>query len=203
MKDRIFIIGCGPSLEGFDFNLLKDEDTIAVNYAVKEVINPTYFMTADSGVIRKAVNSKFWEIPKSTTKIVVMGPEHPRFFAVKNCLKEFDVTIQPCRFDGYIGFDFKHFATGKNTGFCALQYAVLLDYKKIFLLGIDLGKRGGRKYFYPSQTSSDSPYDVFLHHFVTGLKRLKLKTDYQVRYCSKPSRLDKFIDFMCIEDALK
>ena len=56
-KRRVFIVGGGTSVKGIDFNLLKDEDIIATNWSAKHIPSPTYFLTADSGVILKAANA--------------------------------------------------------------------------------------------------------------------------------------------------
>ena len=46
-RNRVFIIGGGPSVKDVNLDLLKDEDTICVNASINNVINPTYFITMD------------------------------------------------------------------------------------------------------------------------------------------------------------
>ena len=53
-KDRIFIIGGGPSVGKIDLSLLKDEVTMCVNASVKFVPNPTYFVTMDYSYFEKS-----------------------------------------------------------------------------------------------------------------------------------------------------
>jgi hypothetical protein len=52
--DVCFVVGGGPSLNGFDFSELNGFDTIAVNKAVEFIQNPTYFITTDYSYFIKA-----------------------------------------------------------------------------------------------------------------------------------------------------
>jgi hypothetical protein len=204
-RERVFIVGGGPSLKDFDFNLLRDEKTIGVNYAIRHIPNPSYFLTADSGVIQRAVEANFWGMGRETKKIVIMGPEHPRYKYVKDFLPKYDILIEPYRTDtGDIGFSFDKFVTGKNTGFCALQYAVLLRFREIFLMGFDLNRgEGGRKYFYTENRGTNSPYDVFFRHFLTGIEKIKEYSMYSKVYLSsRPSRLEPFMEYKSVEEVL-
>ena len=49
-----FVVGGGPSLNGFDFTQLNGFDTIAVNKSVEYIPNPTYFITTDYSYFVKA-----------------------------------------------------------------------------------------------------------------------------------------------------
>lgn len=204
MEKECFVIGGGPSLTGFDFDLLKDRTTIGVNHAIHSVVNPTYYITADSGVIKKSAVNNFWDIPKTTQKIVVMGSDHKRYKHVKDYLNKFDHIIAPKRYDGKIGFDYNSFATGKCTGFCALQFAVLCGYKKIYLLGIDLSAPNNKRHFYDDFTASNAgrKLDVFHKHFITALEILK-NTDIEVISCSRISILNNSIEYISVESILK
>ena len=204
-EDSVFIVGSGPSLEGFDFNLIMGKDTIAVNYAAFHIPQLNYFITADSGVIKKTADKNFLGLDEQTEKVVVIGPGHSRYYIVKGVLPKFDRVIRPKRFDGHIGFSYKEFATGKNTGFCALQFAVILGYKKIYLLGIDLGMKGRQKYFYEGARDSKASRRIppaFFRHFKYGLKRLEEVSDVKVISCSKVSKLNECILYVPVESVL-
>ena len=192
MRERIFIVGGGASLKGEPLGWLKFEDTIAVNYAALHIPDPTYFLTADSGVIAKSVQNNFWGL-KSKKVVVINSQEHPRWKDVREFIPKFDEHVIPTRWDGEISLDQNNFATGKNTGFCALQYAVHLGYKEIYLLGLDLQKTEGQKYFY-GEGGTDSPYDLFYEHFKIGLNRLKGIVN--IYSCSPVSRLNKHIPYI-------
>ena len=49
-----FVVGGGPSLNGFDFTQLNGYDTIAVNKSVEFIQNPTHFITTDYSYFLKA-----------------------------------------------------------------------------------------------------------------------------------------------------
>lgn len=174
---------------------LRHEDTIAVNYMGRQLPEPTYFLTADSGVIRNAVTQNWFGMPTTTKKVVVINPEeHPRWGAVKEYVPQYDTWVRPTRWDGSLVPSGPDFATGKNTGFCALQFAVQLGYKDIYLMGVDLQTVNGRKYCYEPGGNA-SPYDQFLRHFIAGVHRC---TDYGINVysCSPISPLNGHIKFV-------
>ncbi len=53
-NDVCFVVGGGPSLNGFDFSELNGFDTIAINKSVEFIQNPTYFITTDYSYFIKA-----------------------------------------------------------------------------------------------------------------------------------------------------
>lgn len=195
MRKRVFIVCGGASLKDEPLGWLRKEDTIAVNYVGRYMPEPTYFLCADSGVIRNAVTNDFWGLPDTTGKVVVMQKQHPRFEKVRDCLNAFDQRIVPTRYDGDIGLlGGGTFATGKNSGFCALQYAVKLGYKEIYLLGVDLRLTNGRKYCY-AEGGNPSPYDVFYDHFKRGVKKLQA-FGIRIYSCSPVSRLNRDVPYV-------
>ncbi|MFX0140289.1 MAG: 6-hydroxymethylpterin diphosphokinase MptE-like protein [Candidatus Hodarchaeota archaeon] len=207
-RKKVFIIGGGPSLKCFDFKLLKNQNTIAVNFAAEKMFErgfiPTYFLTADSGVIITSVMKDFWGLKDKCTTVVVMGEEHPNFKRAKSFLDDFDVRIKPYRTDtGNMGFTFDEFVTGKNTGFCALQYAVVLGFENIYLLGFDLDKdKEGDKYWY-AKGGRVSPYNIFLEHFITGIRKVHKYSKIKIYLSSKPSKLEPYLQYCPIQEAIK
>ncbi|MHA2120017.1 MAG: 6-hydroxymethylpterin diphosphokinase MptE-like protein [Promethearchaeota archaeon] len=207
-RDKIFIIGSGPSLKHFDFKLLDNQTTIAINFAAQKMFEagfiPTYFLTADSGVIITSVMKDFWGLKDKCITVVIMGEEHPNYKRAKNYLDSFDVRLKPYRTDtGDMGFDYDEFVTGKNTGFCALQYAVLLGFSNIYLLGFDLDlDKDGDKYWY-ARGGRASHYDLFLKHFITGINKVHKKSKMKIYLSSRPSRLEPYLKFIPIQEAIK
>jgi hypothetical protein len=200
MRKSIFIICGGNSLKNQDINFLAMEDTIAVNSTINNLpFEPTYFLTADSGIIKTAAENNFWNKKNTHTVCVINPNEHPRWDKVKDYPKLFNEWIIPNKWNGEISINAQkdEFATGKNSGFCALQYAVKLGYKNIYLLGVDLQKSEGQKYYYGD--GNNSPYDVFYEHFKTGLKILK-DSYINIYSCSPISLLNKHIEYIPIED---
>lgn len=196
MRKRVFIVCGGASLKDEPLGWLRKEDTIAVNYVVRYMPEPTFFITADSGVIRKSAEANLWGMGGDTHKIIVVNKnEHPRWDRIKPYVSAFNEHVIPNRWDGEIGLPGDgNFATGKNTGFCALQYVVKLGYKEIYLLGVDLRLTNGRKYCY-AEGGNPSPYDVFYEHFKRGVKKLQA-FGIRVYSCSPISRLNRDVPYV-------
>jgi len=202
VNNDIYIIGGGPSLKDFDFEQLNDLDTIAVNVAALDVPNPTFSITADSGQFRKLQEGYFDSV--NTTWVLVTNPDHctmkwkggifkhVRSGYVYNLLAP-TMVIKNAGVEG-LGFSFNDFRTGYNSGFCALQLAVLLRYHRIHLLGIDL--TDGHHYHdrYARVISKGDLRNYYLN-FIRALKILKEKTDIQVISHSSISKLNKFIPY--------
>ena len=167
---EVYIIGGGSSLKGFNWTLLADKATIAVNGSLKDVPNPNIFITADSYFAHRAAHSNFWNI--DTYKVLVMKSDHIHYKRVKRIVHHYDRCIAPFRFDGQIGFSESEFATGQNSGFCGLQYAVILGAKVIHLLGMDFCDDGNSNY-HGLYSSDPTKFAEFFCHFKTGIEILK------------------------------
>ena len=205
----VYIIGGGPSLREIDFNKLKDLDTIAVNMAAFDVPNPTYCITADSGIFRKIQEGGFKGI--DTTWVMVTNAEHCTMKFRKGVFKNtktgfvhnpfcVNLLIRNAGVDG-IGFSFKDFRTGYNSGFCGFQLAVLLRYKKIYLLGVDLNPNASKCHYHNRYQGgkgriSDGRLDLYYNGFKSAFKIIKKETDIQVFSCSKTSRLNQLIPYV-------
>lgn len=199
-RDEIFVVGGGPSLKGFLFERLRGRHTIAVNTAIIDVPEPKYFLTADTSYAKKAIKNKFWNV--KTTKVLVTSPTHPCYDRVKDYLMEYDVVIKFSQlFD--VGFEFNTFGTGRNSGFCAMQFALLLGYKKIYLLGFDLLVQGTDLHYHTRYGTTQYAMDSFFPNFVTGLENIRKNTSVEILSCSSISRLNQYIPFVSLEAALK
>lgn len=206
MNKEVYIIGGGTSLKGFDFNKLKDKTTIAVNKSCKYVPNLDYFITMDFTALRKISISKLISFP---TKIFIANFAKPYLqeidgrivdtrFNLVYTLNHFDMIIKSYKSDG-IGVDFLNFRNGNNSGFCALQFAILMGFNSIYLLGIDLaiteethfhGGYGENKEFFQKKL------DLYYQSFVQGLKLLKkIKPKIKIYSCSSSSRLNNILEY--------
>ena len=203
---RVFLVGAGESLRGFDFSRLRDKDTMAVNMSALDVPDPTYCVTADSSIFRRIQEGYFKDV--KTAWVLVTNEAHCSMkwrdgkFVHKNgfvynlfCVS---MLIRNAGVEG-IGFSFDDFRTGYNSGFCALQLAVLLGYEKIYLLGFDM--RG--KYYhdkYGDKKIRNKTFDKFYDNFVTALSVLKeRRPGVEVVSCSHTSRLNEIIRYMPFE----
>jgi hypothetical protein len=211
----VFIIGGGPSLVDFNFSRLNGRDTIAVNKAILDVPNPKYFVTVDYTFIKKcgkdviAASSaiKFFVVDKSHEFIKKFGDNYvdTRYGLVYEDLDVFDHVIEAHKQDGF-GYDFGDFRTGLNSGYCAVQLAIALGYKTIYLFGFDLSSSGNKTHYHEgyglSAKSFNGHLDVYLDKFLNGLTQLNGDGKIKVCSCSSSSRLNTVIPYVPIDEAL-
>ena len=202
--EDIYIIGGGPSLKEFDFKLLAGLDTIAVNMAALDVPDPTFCITADSRIFQLLQEGKFDQV--KTSWILVSNPNHCTMKMVNGQFKHqktgyvYDLfvptmVIKNAGTEG-VGFSFNDFRTGYNSGFCAFQLAVLLGYKRIHLLGIDMGGVGHYHNRYKGRIIPDYDLDRYYNNFVLAINTVENKTNIKVISHSTTSRLNKVIPYI-------
>ncbi len=164
-KDICFVIGGGPSLNGFDFTQLNGFDTIAVNKAVEYVPNPTYFITTDYSYFIKA-SLPIDQIKLKTHKCYFVANMSHHYMKLKGGqiidtrrnfayedLWQYDGVIQSYNKEEFSS-SINEFSNGENSGHCGIQLALLLGYKKIYLLGFDLNDTG-QTHFHQSYREHD------------------------------------------------
>lgn len=202
-RDSAYIVGGGPSLRGFDFNKLIGKDVIAVNMSVFDVPAPRYFITMDYSVVAKAGDSRIAKLPSTNVFVANMAKlvDEGATLRDNNCritynLGIFDVVIKS-RSEVGIGYSLGDFRHGDNSGYCALQLAVLLGYREIYLLGIDLTGNNGNMHYHDHYkgrwtTRIASSLDRYYNNFEGGLREL---SNYGVRVicCSEESRLAQIL----------
>ena len=163
-QDICFVIGGGPSLSGFDFSSLVGYDTIAVNKSVEFISNPTYFITTDYTYFEKG-NLPIEAIKqKSEYAYFVANMSHEYMSLHEGKLMDTRGIVyeELYKCSGVIesknveGFSdkFSDFCNGSNSGHCGIQLALLLGYKKIYLLGFDLTD-GAHTHFHQSYSEID------------------------------------------------
>ncbi len=207
MNNSVYIIGGGYSLKGFDFNKLKDKTTIAVNKSCKTVPNLNYFITMDFTALKKIGYDII--APYLGTTIFIANFTKPYLkeqnghiidtrFGLIYKLNEFNMIIKSWGEKG-MGFEFRDFYNGNNSGFCALQLAILLGYTEINLLGIDLvidketHWHGG---YGEAKESFKKKLDEYYKNFIFGLTELKEKRpNIKVYSYSKISRLNNILEY--------
>jgi len=164
-KDICFVVGGGPSLNGFDFSRLNGFDTIAVNKAVEYIQNPTYFITTDYSYFIKA-SLPIDQIKLKTYRSYFIANMSHDYMKLQNNqivdtrrnfiyedLYKYDGVIQSSNKDTF-GSSINEFSHGENSGHCGIQLALLLGYKKIYLLGFDLNNEG-QSHFHQSYREVD------------------------------------------------
>lgn len=206
MQEEVFIVGGGPSLRGFDFSLLKNRKVIATNAAIFDIPNADYFITIDA-TFKNKIGARIKVLEDSrATKLFVANFANPYIiekdgkiidqrFSFTYDLDMFDTIIKSHRFDGF-GKCFKDFRNGANSGYCALQLAIILGYKKINLLGIDLSTNNRTHYHNVYSGVKAGFMEKFVKYWETGLVELKAEhPDIEVISCSKSSRLNSIIKY--------
>ena len=212
MNREIFICGGGYSLQGFDFNKLKNKTTIAVNKSHSYVPNLDYFITIDFTALRKIK-----PVNPSATKIFIANFSVPSLKEINGRivdtrwnlvydLKNFDLVVKSRKAEG-IGLTFKDFRTGNNSGYCALQFAVAMGFNPIYLLGIDLTV-SNKTHFHSGYGESPEKFILKLNNyyraFKMGLSALKqLRPDIKVYNCSPISKLNAILEYKSLEKVLK
>lgn len=214
-NQEVNVIGGGSSLLGFDFDSLKNTNTICINRAIFDVPEPNYFITIDYTFFKKMTLEEFQRFQQERAfKIFIANmsdneivEKNNKFEDIKHHIKYelsvFDLVLRSFRKDG-IGFSFSDFRSGVNSGYCGLQLAVLLGYKVINLLGFDLTCSQQTHYHtaYNSKPENfQTKLDIYLSFFRKGLEEIKQKDpSIQIYSCSPISSLNNQIPYKKIED---
>jgi len=212
MKERrdntsAFVIGGGPSLQGFDFSKLSNRHTIGVNKSFLSLPDLEYFITVDFTFFNK-INRKLYkkhpakkffvaDLSYSYLKEIDGRIVDTRFNLVYR-LNDFDTIIKSRRKDG-LGLSYDDFRTGKNSGYCALQLAIVLGFRKIYLLGFDLCTNNSTHYhngYGESISNFNKKLNEYFLFFESGLADIKKKSDVKIFSCSKISLLNNIIPYV-------
>jgi hypothetical protein len=219
-----FIVGGGPSLINFDFNRLINVNTIVVNNAIFDAVNPNYFITKDYSFFLKVgiVGSNFKQqrfnsfVSTNAEKVFVAGyygdtikDKDEKIYDTKLKLfydtDLFDTVVKSTEAKG-IGTSFDDFRCGGDSGYCALQLAILLKFKTIYLLGIDLVTRARSHYHNAYRWRGAEVYkkklESWFNLYVNGIDEIRNKTSSTIFSCSPISRLNTIVPYIPLESIL-
>ena len=136
--ERCFIIGTGPSLTIADLEKLHDEYTFGTNriYELfcKTTWRPTYYVNQDHTLIKElytkidAIEAELKFIPVDYRNL--LSGDNYRYFVLRH--KDFFPNRAPFSFDPS-----KFIAQGFTVTYGAIQIAVYMGFKEIYLLGVD------------------------------------------------------------------
>lgn len=225
--EECFIVGGGPSLYNFGFHTLKDRDTIAVNQAIFRLPTAKYFLTMDYTWLRKGriVNPVGRKLPNwnqftshPAEKVFVLAFSEPRLQQIDDThfidtehkmqydLSLFDRIVRAFKYGDGIGTSFEDFRCGSDSGFSALQLAVVEGYKKIYLLGFDFVAYPKMTHYHTDYQSKDykelqEKLDLYVKAYVSGLQAIR-DLGIQVFSCSPISKLNKYLIHTNIESVL-
>ena len=218
-NDVAFVVAGGSSLKDFDFSSLKDKTTFVSNKSIFDVPDADYFITTDYTFLTFLKKTHRYDDWKNTTAekyfvVNFMSDQIQRIDGqivdVKNHLnyelQDID-NIVICKSAKDVGFDFEHFNSGYNSGFCSLQLALIMGYKKIYLLGVDLNCDGDDTHYHGGYGKSSFKMNQNLRgygkHFIEVVKKLKReRPDIEIISCSKTSILNDFITYQDIKEIL-
>lgn len=163
--EEAFIIGGGKSLESFDWNLLKTELTIGCNDAYK--LGPDVCKICIFGDMKWFLANE-----KELAKF-----KQPVFTNVGKVAKlrlnwVWDLPREPC------GLHEKALGWNYNTGAAAVNLALLLGVRRVYLLGFDMHlSRDGKANWHPNLLDKPDAtvYDKFLNGFKVLAKDLETK----------------------------
>jgi hypothetical protein len=217
MSKPVYIIGSGYSLQNFDFSQLRNKNTITINKSIFNVPNPNYFITIDYTFLQNKIRYQKKDFKKiNIPKIFVANYDNTY---IKNIngkivdtrynmtyeLEDYNMIIRSYRANG-LGFTFNDFRSGYNSGFCAFQFAVLMEFNPIYLLGFDLkiDKITNQTHYHGGYGENPAKFkkklDNYYKQFVKGIDILKYrKPDIQVINCSSISRLNGVIPYKTFE----
>lgn len=182
-------------------------DVIAVNKDIVRYRNEAkYFITCDNRFTVWCGDSL-----KDTkaTKILVVGMNNKYMrctnhfsdmrFGTSYDLSFFDAVLKSYHSAG-IGIRFNDFRSGANSGYSALQLALLLGYKEINLVGVDLCCLGEKTHHHDGYFKCKDNYpdrlDSFFETWKDGLLESSQKfPEVKIYSCSKISRLNSIIPY--------
>ncbi len=146
---RCFVVGCGPSLQGFDFDKLRGEKVIAINHAFLFIPFASISISGDTG----------WMINVQSAGIDAdVAEAYSRFDGIKMFVNR-DWLRRPPEVQEVLVYDGTgRFSPSIHEGLCmsatsafpALNLALTLGATEIYLMGIDLTniEHGDKCHFY-------------------------------------------------------
>lgn len=158
----VYIIGGGPSLKHFDWSRLEGKKVIAINRAFEVLPNADVLYWTDSRFYkwyRKEIN-KFPGL-KITCRSFHDKPSDVVLLKANNAIK---MDIRP----GFISH-------GNNSGYGAINLAVKLGAKKIYLLGYDMKSNTNDSHWHSGYSSKHNHniYIKMMKHFDSVPEQLK------------------------------
>lgn len=143
-EERCFIIGNGPSLTAEDLDKLKNEITFASNriYSIfdKTEWRPTYYLAVDADFIKynyEAIKNIYSEYIFLSNIYQIPLNDRPQNIVYINEYAKFPVNKWNDT-SAFVSEDVsKYFSIGYTVTFTAMQLALYMGFKEIYLLGVD------------------------------------------------------------------
>ena len=185
----IYLVGGGPSLQGFNWSKLAGKPTIAINRAYEQV--------PDAGIVYFA-DLRFWNWHKAGLLA------HPGTI-ITGCKHITHQDVLTFRITGKKGLDMNPWAlrSGNSSGYAAINLAAHIFalrgskgtslIKRIVLMGYDMQTDNGRHHWHDGYQVKNKPdiYDKMVDYFATIAGPLQDR-DIEVINTSMDSRIDAF-----------
>jgi len=202
--ERCFVVGGGPSLEGFDFERLQGQGRIiAINRAFEwmpfadicffmDGSNNTFYGHVKNGRLEPETLQKWEKFQGLKIYLNIVGRRLEDVYSVRSL--------------GRVGVSnsiTKGLYHGNNSGIGAIGLAMCLKANPIYLLGFDCKFNGGKSHFhggYPMKMP-ESIFKQFPRDF-SRLNRLIMKTKFKVINLNPQSGIRCF-PFKTIDEALR
>lgn len=171
-----FVIGGGPSLEGFDWELLRGKRTIGIN-RVYEKFDPTIIFSMDTRFLRWVLEGKYGS---KATDAFLRSKAYKVWLCTYNCRLPKNIYIIQV-WENY-SRGFRAFPStmcngighGNNSGYGALNLAACFGASPIYLLGFDMKYTNGKTHWHeghPVPHKSDT-----VQRFMKYFQMAKIKT---------------------------
>jgi hypothetical protein len=188
-NEIVYIIGGGPSLKNFDWNQLKGKKIIAINRAYEVLPWAEVLYWTDSRFYKWYKS----DIDKLNNIKVTCRPFHniPQ-----------DVIL--LKSNNYNKLDMRpsYISHGNNSGYGAINLAVKLGAKKIYLLGYDMNSKPNQSHWHSGYQSSHNHtiYNKMISQF-DGLPKELKELNIEVFNANPNSKLEVFRK-CSLEDAI-
>ncbi len=199
------IVGGGPSLQGFDFQTLKRYRTIGINLAF-QFFDPTITFSMDTRFLKWMQEGqyepdswkKFLSGPSYRVWLLTYTAELPPGIFVIPVFRNYKWALDRMSFKMREGL-----GHGNNSGFAALNLAIVLRANPIYLLGFDMKHApGGKSHFHKGHPRKQDPASLqnFILKFTAQADEIK-KRGIRVVNLNPDSALRCF-EFSTPEEAL-
>ena len=171
------IVGGGPSLSGFDWQLLRGWLTIGIN-RVYEQFDPTIIFSMDTRFLRWILSGEYGQ---EATEKFAASKAYKTWLCTYNCKLPEEILILrvwKTYSQGFRAFPAtmrEGIGHGNNSGYGALNLAACLGANPIYLLGFDMKYEGSKTHWHEGHPVPHRPNTVnqFIKYF--PLASIKLK----------------------------
>lgn len=162
--ETVYLIGGGPSLSSFDFEKLKGHSVVAINDALFKIPWATALFSADSHWAnhRKDAINQF-----NGERFLAMPPIPGINATFLNCLERPGISLE-----------WPNIHLQGTSGYAAINLAILLGAKNIFLLGYDY--QNAQKHWFGNYEWKSSTDDYVLKLWAAQFNSIQLPFDVHV-----------------------